>query len=184
MSEHAPNTHRDDAGFERQDLSPKTIYVFLIGLGVACVLVGFVLWGAYRILHVYNTKQQQPQNPLVTSSRPSDERNASFNAVHEEITKTIPQPRLEENERTELREFRLGEEQKLHSYGWVDQKAGVARIPIDRAMQLIAERGLPTTPRAGVAPSSPANTANEAAAKSDTSNLPQGTNPTAKGIKK
>lgn len=31
----------------------------------------------------------------------------------------------------------------LHSYGWVDQKAGVVRIPIDRAMTLLLQRGLP-----------------------------------------
>ncbi len=35
-------------------------------------------------------------------------------------------------------------EQRLHSYGWVDQGAGVAYIPIDRAIDLVVERGLPT----------------------------------------
>ena len=30
----------------------------------------------------------------------------------------------------------------LHSYGWVDQQAGIVRIPIDRAMTLLTERGL------------------------------------------
>jgi hypothetical protein len=35
------------------------------------------------------------------------------------------------------------EEGQLQSYGWVDQDAGQARIPVSRAMELIAERGLP-----------------------------------------
>ena len=44
----------------------------------------------------------------------------------------------------ELAEFRLRQAKLLSSYGWVDREAGVVRIPIDRAMDLVAERGLPT----------------------------------------
>src|SRR3989442_7975655 len=51
----------------------------------------------------------------------------------------------------------------------VDQQNGVVRIPIDRAMQLIAERGLPTRPQTGTVPPSPVNVAKEAAERSDTS---------------
>ncbi len=88
-----------------------------------------------------------------------------------DVINTFPQPRLERNERLEINNFRLQEEQTLNSYGWVDQKAGVVRIPIDRAMQLIAQRGLPTTPKAGSVPPSEMNTVNQAAQQSDTSNL-------------
>jgi hypothetical protein len=52
-------------------------------------------------------------------------------------------PLLEVDERGQLRTFVLDQEKQLNSYGWVDQKAGVAHIPIDQAMRLIAERGLP-----------------------------------------
>lgn len=47
--------------------------------------------------------------------------------------------------------LRPGEEQLLHSYGWIDQKAGIARIPVDRAIDIIAARGLPSRP-AGASP--------------------------------
>ena len=83
--------------------------------------------------------------------------------------KKFPQPRLERNERVEINDFRLREEQTLNSYGWVDEKAGVVRIPIERAMQLVAQRGLPTTPKAGTIPPSAVNVANQAAQRSDTS---------------
>jgi hypothetical protein len=66
----------------------------------------------------------------------------------------------------------MQEVQRLNSYGWVDQQAGIARIPIDRAMALLAQRGLPTRPQAGVAPPSDVNTAKEAARRSDTSSKP------------
>ncbi|HEV2330417.1 MAG TPA: hypothetical protein VGY56_16670 [Verrucomicrobiae bacterium] len=37
-----------------------------------------------------------------------------------------------------------GQNQKLNSYGWVDRSNGIVRIPIDRAMDLLMQRGLPT----------------------------------------
>jgi hypothetical protein len=84
----------------------------------------------------------------------------------------FPQPRLETNETIEIDKFRLQEEQTLNSYGWVDQEAGVVRIPIDHAMELLAQRGLPTRPPAGVAPPSVVSTAKATAHKSDTSGQP------------
>ena len=38
---------------------------------------------------------------------------------------------------------------RLNTYGWVDRKAGVAHIPVDRAIDILAKRGLPTCGRAG-----------------------------------
>ena len=89
------------------------------------------------------------------------------------VQETFPEPRLEDNERTELSPFRYMEEEQLNSYGWVDQNAGVVHIPIDRAMELVAQRGLPTTPQAGAVPPSPVNLAEQAAAKADTSAAPK-----------
>jgi hypothetical protein len=66
----------------------------------------------------------------------------------------------------------LQEEQTLNSYGWVDEKTGVVRVPIERAMQLLAQRGLTTTPKAGTVPPSAVNVATQAAQRSDTSNEP------------
>ncbi|MGA8066058.1 MAG: hypothetical protein WCA47_01905, partial [Terriglobales bacterium] len=52
-------------------------------------------------------------------------------------------PMLEINERGQMRDFLMNQENQLHSYGWVDEKAGVAHIPIERAMELTVQRGLP-----------------------------------------
>lgn len=132
--------------FERQDLSPKAVYAFLVGLAVAGVLVSLFLWGMYEVLDAREKRHQPVQNPLVQQTK-ADTRQV----LPTEVEK-FPQPRLEQNERLEINDFRRKEEQTLNSYGWVDEKAGVVRIPIDRAMQLIAQRGLPTTPKAGTAP--------------------------------
>ncbi len=55
-----------------------------------------------------------------------------------------PQPRLQTHPREDMRELRRREDAVLGSYGWVDRDAGIARIPIDEAMKLTVQRGLPT----------------------------------------
>ena len=39
------------------------------------------------------------------------------------------------------------QDQALESYDWVDQKSGIVHIPIEQAMDLIAQRGLPVLPQ-------------------------------------
>lgn len=47
-------------------------------------------------------------------------------------------------EPTALQGFRAREDAELRTYGWVDQNAGIVRIPIERAKELALERGFPT----------------------------------------
>ena len=168
--------HNPELDFEHQDLSPNAVYAFLTGLAVAGILIYFVLWGVYHYLDSYQRSHQPPQNPLVQSS--ADTRHIA----PQEIQK-FPQPRLEKNERVEIDDFRLKEEQTLNEYGWVDQKDGVVRIPIDRAMQLTAQRGLNTIPKAGAVPASEVNVVNQAAQGADVSNLPKKQQPVTGKVK-
>lgn len=57
-----------------------------------------------------------------------------------------PAPRLQAAPAQDMRDMRQAENAHLQSYGWVDRTAGIARIPIDRALELVAEQGLPTWP--------------------------------------
>jgi hypothetical protein len=138
-----------DTGYEHQDLTPRSVYGFLVALAVGVIVVAALLLGVYRAMDTYEREHQPLQSPLVPETQ-TDTRVVSPNEVN-----AFPQPHLETNERLEINAFRLREEQTLESYGWVDEKAGVMRIPIDRAMQLIAQRGLPTAPKTGGSP--PAN---------------------------
>jgi hypothetical protein len=54
-----------------------------------------------------------------------------------------PEPRLQIDPRRDLADLRAREDEQLTSYGWVDKNAGIVRIPIDAAMKLTLERGLP-----------------------------------------
>ncbi len=58
---------------------------------------------------------------------------------------TPPGPQLQTHAREDLLKLRAAEDATLNSYGWVDRKAGVIHIPIERAMELTAQRGLPAT---------------------------------------
>lgn len=57
--------------------------------------------------------------------------------------RSLSQPLLQAAPAQALQEFQAAEEARLNSYGWVDPDAGLVRIPIQRAMQLLVERGLP-----------------------------------------
>jgi len=63
--------------------------------------------------------------------------------------KLPPEPRLQDNAVQDLQRMRTAEDLTLSGYGWVDQKKGVVRIPIDRAIDLLAQRGLPVRPAHG-----------------------------------
>jgi hypothetical protein len=60
-----------------------------------------------------------------------------------------PAPRLQTGPRLDLQHLKQTQQELLHSYGWVDKSAGVVRIPIDRAMDLLVQRGLPVRSNAG-----------------------------------
>jgi hypothetical protein len=165
MNEDLKHMHAEE-GYERQDLSAQSVFAFLISLVVGGVIVYFIVWGLYHFMDARQRARQPQLSPLVKQVE-TDTRIVSPDEI-----KKFAAPRLERNERIEIKDFRLKEEQTLNSYGWVDEKAGVVRIPIGRAMELIAQRGLSTTPKAGTIPPSEVNVATQAAERSDTSNEP------------
>lgn len=158
--------HNEEAEFEREDLGAKPVILFLVGLTVGCLLVALLLKGMYSYLDARENRHQPALNPLVKQNTADTRRVAP-----DDIAK-FPEPHLETDEPREISNFRMHEEQALHSYGWVDQSAGVVRIPIDRAMELLAQRGLPTRPQAGTVPPSEINVVKQAARQSDTSRQP------------
>jgi hypothetical protein len=132
-------------GYERSDIGVTGVLYFMAGLIVAGVLVYFVVDGLYSYLDKRSAAAQAPVSPLVTNA-PADTRH-----IPKEYPQgSFPSPRLEEDERGQLNGIRLKEEQTLSTYDYIDQKAGTVRIPIDRAMDLIAQRGLPVRTQGAV----------------------------------
>jgi len=134
--------------FEREDLSTRGIFGFMIGLAIIGVVIYFIINGMYSFLDNYERSQMSASSPLV---KPEDARRIGSRRVTEdEVKKAFKDngaPLLETDERGQFHDFLMNQEEQLNSYGWVDEKSGVAHIPIDRAMELIAQRGLPVLPQ-------------------------------------
>jgi hypothetical protein len=155
----------ESAAFEPQDMKSSGVYTFLVVLAVVGILVAVFITVSYDLANKYVASHQPAMSPMAAQMK----LDPDTRKIHKADVEQFSQPRLETNERVEINDFRLREEQALNGYSWVNQPAGQLRIPIDRAMELVAQRGLPTTPQAGIVPPSGVNMVYEAARKSDTS---------------
>ena len=144
----------NDAGngaFEHQDLRAAGVIYFLVILLAITAMLMFGLRGLYAYLDKRDNAEQPALSPLVTNA-PTDTRHIPRNYPQS----VFPSPKLEEDERGQLNGIRLAEEQTLSTYGWVDEKAGTVHIPIERAIELTAQRGLPVRPAGAAGGSSQA----------------------------
>jgi hypothetical protein len=128
-AEHTPvaGTHAE-VQHEATDVNVRAILGFCLGLFIAAVFIHF---GVY-LLFQYFAGREAIRNPPV------------YPLAAAESTRLPPEPRLQANPRADLQELRAQEDEILRTYGWVDRNAGVVRIPLDRAMKLALERGLPS----------------------------------------
>jgi len=145
MMDHGHSGH--ETGFEREDLSTRGVFAFMIGLAIVGVVIYFIIVGMYSFLDNYERSQMGTASPLVTTKGTIS--RVVTQADMDKAFKDNGAPMLETNERGQFRDFLMNQEGQLNSYGWVDEKAGVARIPIERAMELTVERGLPVYPQGG-----------------------------------
>jgi len=131
--------------FEREDLSTRSAFAFMIGLAIVGLVIYFIIAGMYSFLDKYERSQMATASPLVTSKGAIS--RVVTQADMDKAFKDNGAPMLETDERGEFRDFLINQENQLNSYGWVDEKAGVAHIPIERAMELTVQRGLPVYTR-------------------------------------
>jgi hypothetical protein len=116
--------HRPD--HERRDVDVFSLVAIVLMLFLACTGVFLVVT---IMMHYFKVHE-----PATTAGQAN---------IPVARTTEFPPPRLEVRPGASLAQFRAAEEVELNSYGWIDRNAGTVRIPIDRAMQLILERGLP-----------------------------------------
>ncbi|HEV3309613.1 MAG TPA: hypothetical protein VG815_03745 [Chloroflexota bacterium] len=65
----------------------------------------------------------------------------------------FPSPRIQPDPAEEFTKMKIEDLGRLNQYGWIDRAAGVAHIPVDRAVDILAERGLPIPAADAPAPS-------------------------------
>lgn len=120
------DTDHAHGGHETRDANPRSLATFGVVMFLSLALVSLGMWVMFR----YFAGHQElgpPASPF-TQERPMP---------------APDQPLLQVSPHRDLRQLLEQQNRVLHTYAWVDQKAGVVRIPIDRAMHLLLERGIP-----------------------------------------
>ncbi|HMK22850.1 MAG TPA: hypothetical protein VK466_10995 [Terriglobales bacterium] len=145
MSEEQFATHNPGASFEKEDLDPLGVLYFMAGLAVVGVVIYFIVVGMYKYLDAYDRTHQAPVSPMATKTG-IDPATMNYNEIREKAEESFPAPVLEYNERLQFAGEVAKQDQVLGSYDWVDKNNGLVRIPIDRAIDILAQRGLPVIP--------------------------------------
>jgi hypothetical protein len=120
---HEPTPADLRAGHETTDANAPKVAATAFSLVVLLVVVHYTCLWLFGYLHSRAQQFDQVQSPLAQSQPP-------------------PFPRLQKTPQKDFEAYRDHEQQWLASYGWIDAKEGIVHLPVERAMQLVLERGV------------------------------------------
>ncbi len=136
--DHAADPPDVSAGHEVTDFAPKPIAWFGVGMIGLLVFVFLLIWPVMHFFHVggirASTRERLRTEPGSASFVKAPAQAGENGAP---LLQIVPEE--------ELVEMRARDAAEMLAYGWVDGRARVVRLPIARAMELVAERGLPAT---------------------------------------
>jgi hypothetical protein len=128
---------------EPDRVSTRTVVGFGVALTVITAIAMLVVVGLFKLL-----------------DRGAVKNNAATVAgagLQNQPDRLPPAPRLQISGSRDWQDYRAAEQERLTTYGWMDRGSGAVHIPIERAMALVAERGVgPLPPGPSVAPPAPA----------------------------
>jgi len=123
--------------YETKDISTRIVVWFAVALVIGAAAVHVVIWLLQVYLGGLNERAYPREYPMANVGAPQQP----------------PAPRLQAQPREELKNMRAEEDRVLRGYGWADAQTGKVQIPIEEAMRLLGEQGLPSrTTAAGAAP--------------------------------
>jgi hypothetical protein len=109
---------------ETSDANIRNLIIFGIGLSLL-VIAGLLVSGTVFHYFVGHQGLGPPASPF------------------ENVRTLPPEPRLQVTAPKDLKQYKGAQDKVLNNYGWVDQQAGIVRIPIERAMDILLQRGFP-----------------------------------------
>jgi hypothetical protein len=118
-----------EKGYETDDVGARWVGVAAAGLAITMVALAGLMWG---YVSLFNSRQE-----------PGSGRTAI-----ERADLMPPKPRLEPDPEGDARAINQSADERLSGAGWTDRAGGLAHIPIDDAMRLLAQRGWPSQERA------------------------------------
>ena len=129
-----PSPAAEERGYEPTDVSVRLVLLTVFVGVLLVVLAAAALFGLQRLYATLDpVSPEPPLSPL------------------ERLTPEPPPPQIQAEPAEDLATYLAREQAILESYAWRDEEAGIARIPIGRAMQLLVERGWPQ-PAEGLPP--------------------------------
>jgi len=150
LASHGPPPEDIDTslGYEPSDVGVTGILVFIIALFIFVAVGGVLCYGIGKVINARMNKEDGPNSKW---TKTVDVRQlGNFPSSPElqnqvgELTQTFPTPRVQSDDgNQDVADLHAREDLLLSNYTWVDESKGTVRIPIERAMEIIAQRGLP-----------------------------------------
>jgi hypothetical protein len=143
-----------ELGYEHTDVNIPGVVVFLLSLVVFLGVFFIFCYAMGKVINNQLAKQDGPLTKWTALQQPNAGKaeNMQSNPAEEqqqlsELTQRFPTPRLQNDDgNQDVADLHAREDLLLEHYSWVDRSQGKVRIPIERAMELIAQRGLPVAP--------------------------------------
>jgi hypothetical protein len=155
--QHGPEQIDAALGYEKSDVGVTGIVVFLTALSIFVVVAAVLCYGIGMVFFAHLGKEDGPRTKWTKTVdlRPLGNlaNNPELQNKLAELTQQFPTPRLQTDDgNQEIADLHAREDLLLENYSWVDRSQGKVRIPIERAMELIAKNGLPVAPDVEHAP--------------------------------
>jgi hypothetical protein len=144
---------RDQAQHETTDVNIKAIAGFAVFLVISGIILHVVLYGLYLFFDKMAEKRNPPPNPMMKVEMPAGGATMSAESQAEtakRLNRTFGgnalNPMLQVDDVHDMDMMRKAQDTQMSEYQWMNKGTGSVRIPIQRAMDLIVERGLPNVP--------------------------------------
>ena len=115
----------DEVHFEHGDIGYRGVFMVIVSVLLGVWVVIGIVFGYFVWLKHLRAVESPPALPISAHGNPPP-----------------PEPRLQRSPSADLKRTRIAADWQLNHYGWVDKEKGIVSLPIERAMQIIAQRGI------------------------------------------
>ena len=137
MSSHSHAGHpqgpldNPDVQHETGDINIGAIVWFIVILALIVLSMNASMWAMFKGLQYFERKYEPAVSPLTAPAAQ---------------VKDFPAPSLQTTPWTDLKTFRADQQHRAESYGWVDEKLGIAHVPVEKAKEMLLKKGIPVRP--------------------------------------
>ncbi len=160
LGSHGPKPEEIDTseGYELSDVRVTGIVVFLTALAIFVAVTGILCYGIGKVINAQMNKEDGPNSKWTKTAEVRELGNLPSSPELQnkmaELTQQFPAPRVQTDDgNQDVADLHAREDLLLDNYTRVDGKPGTVRIPIEHAMELMAQRGLPVASAVQKAPS-------------------------------